>query len=91
MHSFNSIVLQKLDDKGKKIEALEEARLANVPVDTKEEINNLNLKIVSTLQMRNFSLIIVMYFVFVNSMHIFSLIRLLSPKRRMCCLKTKLH
>ena len=70
MHSFNSIGLQKLDDKEKKIEALEAARLANVPVDTKEEINNLNLKIVSVFQMRNFSLIVLLALVFVSSMHI---------------------
>ena len=69
-HGFNSIGLQKFDDKEKKIEALEAARLANVPVDTKEEINNLNLKIVSAFQMRNFSLIVLLSLVFVSSMHI---------------------
>ena len=40
---------QKLDDSEKKIETLEAARLANVPVDTKQEINDLNLKIVCSL------------------------------------------
>ncbi len=41
------IIFQQISEKNKKIEELDAARLSNVPVDTKKEIDDLNLRIVS--------------------------------------------